>query len=96
MANRDRNEITIKISKIATSGKKKTGIIRDAGQIIFTVKTIPRRVVAKRTAQNRIETVFRTTEKGLEFLEKCRECPLFKWDKGKIQENAWMIREALW
>ena len=25
--------------------------------------------------------LFRTTGKGLEFLEKCKECPLFKWNK---------------
>jgi predicted transcriptional regulator len=26
---------------------------------------------------------FKTTGKGLEFLEKCKQCPLFKWNKQK-------------
>jgi len=24
---------------------------------------------------------FKTTKKGLEFLEKCKQCPLFKWSQ---------------
>jgi predicted transcriptional regulator len=27
--------------------------------------------------------VLKTTKKGLEFLEKCESCPLFKWNKQK-------------
>ena len=26
---------------------------------------------------------FKTTSKGLEFLEKCEQCSLFKWDRHK-------------
>jgi predicted transcriptional regulator len=27
--------------------------------------------------------LFKTTAKGLEFLEKCKQCPLFKWNRQK-------------
>ena len=30
---------------------------------------------------------YRTTKKGLEFLEKCAECPLFHWDLERIRSS---------
>lgn len=86
MVNRDRHEITMEILKIATSGKKKTEIIRDAGLSYVQSKQYLDTLVRKGLLKIDEKRVFRTTEKGLEFLEKCRQCPLFKWDKGKEKE----------
>lgn len=88
MVNRDRHEITMEILKLATSGKKKTEIIRDAGLSYLQSKQYLDVLLRKGLLEIDEKHVFRTTEKGLEFLEKCRECPLFKWDKGKERKSS--------
>ena len=79
MVNRDRHDIAFEILQKATSGKKKTELMRDVGlsytqaQQYFTV--FLEKGLLKIDEKHR----YRTTKKGLEFLEKCIECPLFKW-----------------
>jgi len=83
MVNRDRHEITIEILKNTVSGKKKTEIIRDVGLSYLQSKQYLGELLRKNLLKTDEKHIFKTTEKGLEFLEKCKECPLFKWDKGK-------------
>ncbi|MEM3443179.1 MAG: winged helix-turn-helix domain-containing protein [Candidatus Bathyarchaeia archaeon] len=79
MVNRDRHDITMEILRKATSGKRKTELMRDIGLSYLQVKqylsTLTRRGLLELDEQN----CFKTTKKGLEILEKCMECPLFKW-----------------
>ncbi len=80
MVNRDRHEITIEILKKARGGKKKTEIMRDVGLSYLQAKQYLNRLVREELLVPDHRHNFRTTKKGLEFLEKCAKCPLFKWD----------------
>ncbi|MEM3696628.1 MAG: winged helix-turn-helix domain-containing protein [Candidatus Bathyarchaeia archaeon] len=81
MVNRDRHDITMEILRKATSGKRKTELMRDVGLSYLQAKqylsALTQRGLLELDKQNR----YKTTTKGLEILEKCMECPLFKWKK---------------
>jgi len=81
MVNRDRHEITFEILSKAISGKRKTELMREVG-LSYTQSQI---YLSELTEKKLLETdkrgCYKTTDKGLEFLEKCKVCPLFRWEK---------------
>ena len=83
MVNRDRHDITVEILRKATAGKKKTEIMRDVGLSYLQLKQYLGMLLEKGLLELDGRRNFKTTKKGLEFLEKCGECFLFKWDKQK-------------
>jgi predicted transcriptional regulator len=80
MVNRDRHEITIEILKKASGGKKKTEMMRDVGLSYLQAKQYLNELAKKGLLVLDQKHNYRTTKKGLEFLEKCAKCPLFEWD----------------
>jgi predicted transcriptional regulator len=85
MVNRDRHEITIEILKRAVSGKKKTEIMRDVGLSYLQAKLYLNELVERGLLEIDENRNLKTTKKGLEFLEKCEACPLFRWDRKKLK-----------
>ena len=85
MVNRDRHEIAIEILNSAVSGKRKTEIMRDVGLSYLQARLYLSELVERGLLQIDEKRVLRTTKKGLEFLEKCKACPLFGWDKKKLK-----------
>ena len=83
MVNRDRHEITIEILREATSGKSRTELMRDVGLSYLQTKQYLGILSDKGLLKIDENRRFKTTKKGLEFLEKCGECLLFKWSKQK-------------
>jgi predicted transcriptional regulator len=83
MVNRDRHDITFEILRKATSGKKKTELMREVGLSYTQSKNYLSVLVEEKLLEMDEKRLFRTTKKGLEFLEKCKQCPLFKWDRQK-------------
>jgi len=83
MVNRDRHDITLEILRKATSGKKKTELMREVGLSYTQSKTYLSMLLEKGLLEIEKKHFFKTTAKGLEFLEKCEKCPLFKWNKHK-------------
>jgi predicted transcriptional regulator len=83
MGNRDRHDITFEILRKASSGKRKTELMRDVGLSYVQSKSYLSVLVEKGLLAADEKRFFKTTSKGLEFLEKCEQCPLFKWDKRK-------------
>lgn len=85
MVNRDRHDITFEILMKATSGKKRTELMSEVGLSYLQSKTYLSVLIKEKLLEVDKEGRFKTTSKGLEFLEKCKECPLFKWinKKGK-------------
>ena len=83
MVNRDRHDITFEILKKAAAGKKKTELMRDVGLSYAQSKKYLGILVEKKLLEIDNKRRFKTTSKGLEFLEKCKECLLFKWNKQK-------------
>jgi predicted transcriptional regulator len=83
MVNRDRHDITLEILRKATSGKKKTELMKEVGLSYTQSKNYLSVLVEKELLKIDERRFFRTTSKGLEFLEKCKQCPLFKWDRQK-------------
>lgn len=81
MVNRDGHEITIKILKETKSGKKKTELMRDAGLSYLQTKQYLGILLEKGLLEIDEKQRYKTTKKGLEFLDKCGECLLFKWKK---------------
>jgi predicted transcriptional regulator len=80
MVNRDRHDITLEILRKATSRKKKTEIMRDVGLSYLQAKQYLSKLVKEGLLELDEKHNFKTTKKGLEFLEKCSHCPLFKWE----------------
>jgi len=78
MVNRDRHEITFEILKKAISGQKKTELMREVGLSYAQSKTYLNMLLERELLEVDKKHVYKTTSKGLEFLEKCKECPLFK------------------
>jgi len=83
MVNRDRHDITFEILKKATAGKKKTELMRDVGLSYSQAKQYLDILLGERLLEIGEKRRFKTTSKGLEFLEKCKECLLFKWNRQK-------------
>jgi len=83
MVNRDRHDITLEILRKSTSGKKKTELMREVGLSYTQSKNYLSVLVEKKLLEMDEKRLFKTTSKGLEFLEKCEQCPLFKWDRQK-------------
>lgn len=81
MVNRDRHEITIEILRKTRNGKTQTEIMRDANLSYTQSKLYLGSLMAKGLIE-KDRRRFVTTEKGLEFVEKCEDCPLFKWKLG--------------
>jgi predicted transcriptional regulator len=85
MVNRDRHEIALEILNRAVSGKKKTEIMRDVGLSSIQAKLYLGLLVDRGLLEIDLQHNLKTTKKGLEFLEKCKACPLFGWDKEKLK-----------
>lgn len=85
MVNRDRHEIAIEILNRAVSGKKKTEIMRDVGLSYLQAKLYLGELVDRGLLETDENRDLKTTKKGLEFLEKCKACPLFGWDREKLK-----------
>jgi predicted transcriptional regulator len=83
MVNRDRHDITFEILKKAAAGKKRTELMREVGLSYTQSKKYLSLLVEKGLLEMNEKRLFRTTGKGLEFLEKCKQCPLFKWNRQK-------------
>jgi predicted transcriptional regulator len=83
MVNRDRHDITIEILKKAKSGIKKTELMREVGLSFLQTKQYLGILREKGLVESGEKQLFKTTKKGMEFLEKCGECLLFKWNKQK-------------
>jgi predicted transcriptional regulator len=85
MVNRDRHDIAMEILNRAVSGKRKTEIMRDAGLSYLQAKLYLGELVNRGLLKIDEKHNFKTTKKGLEFLEKCEDCPMFRWDKEKLK-----------
>ena len=83
MVNRDRHDITIEILRKAKSVRNKTELMRDVGLSYLQTKQYLGILLDKGLLEIDENGRFRTTKKGLEFLEKCGDCLLFKWSKQK-------------
>lgn len=82
MINRDRHDIVFEILKKAVSGKRKTEIMRDVGLSYTQSKQYLGMLLDKGLLE--IEgDCFKTTKKGLDFMEKCADCLLYHWSKQK-------------
>jgi len=87
MVNRDRHDITFEILKKASGGKKKTEMMRDVGLSYLQAKQYLAKLVGNGLLVIDQKHNYRTTKKGLELLEKCADCPLFKWDLEKTRSS---------
>ncbi|MDH5482731.1 MAG: hypothetical protein OEY22_07630 [Candidatus Bathyarchaeota archaeon] len=74
MVNRDRHDIVMEILKKATSGKTKTELMRDVGLSYLQTKQYFDVLVKKGVLEIDQKRYYKTTKKGLEFIEKCEEC----------------------
>jgi predicted transcriptional regulator len=80
---RDRHDIVVEILEKAKSGKKKTELMRNVGLSHAQSKQYLAILLEKGLLEISENNLFTTSKKGLEFLEKCRECLLFDWTTQK-------------
>lgn len=83
MVNRDRHEIVMDILRKATRGNKKTELMRDAGLSYLQTKQYFSILLENKLLETNENGSLKTTNKGLEFLEKCGECLLTGWQRQK-------------
>jgi predicted transcriptional regulator len=83
MVNRDRHDITFEILEKASGGKKKTEMMRDVGLSYLQAEHYLKELVKNGLLARDDEHNYKTTKKGAEFLEKCANCPLFKWNSER-------------
>ena len=83
MVNRDRHDIVIEILKKSTSGKKKTELMSEVGLSYSQAKQYLKRMVEEGFIKQDEKNRYLATTKGTDFLEKCSECWLFRWEKQK-------------
>jgi predicted transcriptional regulator len=82
-ANRDRHDIVVEILEKAKSGKNKTELMREVGLSYTQSKQYFSALMEKGLLEITKESRYKTSEKGLEFLERCRNCLIFNWSKQK-------------
>ena len=83
MVNRDRHDIVMEILEKGKSKTRKTEIMRDVGLSYAQTKQYLGGLLKSGLLEFDEKKNYRTTKKGLQFLEKCQDCPLFKWEKHK-------------
>lgn len=77
--NRDRHEIAIAILKKSKGGRNKTELMREVNLSYAQSKQYLKVLVEKGLLLLDANSKYVTTDKGLEFVEKCGSCLLFKW-----------------
>jgi predicted transcriptional regulator len=87
MVNRDRHDITLELLRKTVKGKKKTEIMRDIGLSYTQTKQYLAQLMDKGLLETDDKRHYKITKKGTEFLEKCQDCPLFRWDAQKKTKN---------
>ena len=80
---RDRHDIVIEILKQSMSGKRKTALMKKANLSYAQAQQYLSILLEKGLLGIDKNRCFRTTNKGLEFLRKCEDCFLFKWNEQK-------------
>jgi predicted transcriptional regulator len=88
MVRRDRHDITIDILRRATSGKTKTELMSDVGLSYLQTKQYLGTLLRKGLLGIDESRHIRTTEKGLEFLQRCNKCLLFPWEKQEGEPGS--------
>lgn len=83
MVNRDRHDIVMEILKRASSGKTKTELMRDVGLSYLQTKQYFSLLLEKGMLEIDKNHLYKTSKKGLEFMERCKECFLCHWHKQK-------------
>jgi predicted transcriptional regulator len=83
MVNRDRHDIVVEILEKAKSGRSKTELMREVGLSYTQSKQYFSALLEKGLLEIDEDNRYFTAKKGLEFLEKCGECLLFKWTGQK-------------
>jgi len=79
MVHRDRHDIVIEIlRKTSSRAYSKTLIMSNVGLSYAQVQKYLRKLLEEGLIEANSERSYKTTKKGLEFLEKCSKCILFK------------------
>lgn len=85
MVRRDRHDIVMEILKLLKSGSKKTRLMKDVN-LSFVQAQMYLGILEK---EGLIKTdgngVFWTTDKGLQFIDKCEECFLCNWHQKETR-----------
>jgi predicted transcriptional regulator len=88
MVNRDRHEIVMDILNTAKPGKKKTELMRDASLSFLQTKQYLGILIEKGLLEKNKDSSFKTTEKGIAFIQKCGDCLLTQWHRQKRKHTT--------
>jgi len=83
MGNRDRHDLVAEILDKSTTRKNKTEIMQNVGLSSLQAKQYLGKLVEIGMLEVDAGRNYKTTKKGLEFLEKCEECFLCHWHRQK-------------
>lgn len=88
MVNRDRHEIAMEILEKAKTGKRKTELMTEVGLAYLQLKQYLTTLVERGLLKIDEKNVFKTTKKGVEYLERCSECFLCDWHKQRERKTV--------
>lgn len=83
MVNRDRHDIAMEILDKARTGKRKTELLTEVGLSYLQSKQYLPTLTDRGMLREDEDHLFKTTKKGVEYLEKCGECFLCDWHKQR-------------
>jgi predicted transcriptional regulator len=81
MVNRDRHDIVIQILKRSKTGANKTELMRDANLSFAQAKLYLGNLIEKKLLSVDEKGRFKVTPEGEVYLQKCEDCPIYKWHK---------------
>jgi predicted transcriptional regulator len=83
MGNRDRHDIVMEILDSMRSRRTKTSIMQEVGLSYLQSKQYFDLLLEKGLLEVDENHRLQTTKKGVEFMEKCKDCFLCHWHKQK-------------
>lgn len=87
MVNRDRHDIAMDILLKAKPGKRKTELMSEVGLSYLQSKQYLNTLIERGLLKIDANQYFRTTNKGLDYLNKCSECFLCDWHQQKAGKH---------
>jgi predicted transcriptional regulator len=91
MVRRDRHDIVLEILKRSKRGRIKTELMKDVNMSFTQAQQYLGMLTEKGLLRIDENRRFKTTDKGVAFMEKCRECFLCEWHEQRYDQSKMAV-----
>lgn len=91
MVRRDRHDIVLEILKSSKRGRIKTELMKDVNMSFTQAQQYLGMLTEKGLLQIDENRRFKTTDKGVAFMEKCQECFLSEWHEQRCDKSKMAV-----